>query len=68
MKKLYPELLVLAFVATGIWLIATDIPRLAGMVSVVFALAIGHGYTERKKAESKAKRKAAKVEPTVVNT
>ena len=48
MKKIYPEVLVLAFVATGIWLIATDIPWLAGMASVVFALAIGHGCTERK--------------------
>ena len=38
-----------------------------GLVAVVFGLAVGHGYTERKKAEAKAKRKASKVEPTVVN-
>ena len=64
-RYLYAELMVLGFTIAGIWLIATDIPWLAGLVAVVFGLAVGHGYTERKKAEAKAKRKVAKVEPTV---
>lgn len=46
-KKIYPELLLLAFLGGGVYLIAQDFPWLAGLVMVAFASVMSLKWAER---------------------